>query len=54
MLFIRINFWALLAVITTREYYEYISNKFYRRLGPFVWLAHIILFIELCITIKFS
>lgn len=54
MLFIRINFWALLAIITTGEYYEYISNNYCRRLGPFVWLAHTILFIEWCITFKFS
>ena len=54
LLFIRINFWALLAIITTGEYYEYITNKYCKRLGPFVWLAHTILFIEWCITYKFS
>jgi phosphatidylserine synthase 2 len=53
LLFIRINFWALLAVITTGEYYEYITNKYCRRLGPFNWLAHTILFIEWCIVYKF-
>lgn len=54
MLFIRINFWALLAIITTGEYYEYITNKYCQRLGPFVWLSHIIIFIEWCIVYKFS
>ena len=53
LLFIRINFWALLAVITTGEYYEYITNKYCRRLGPFNWISHTILFIEWCIVYKF-
>lgn len=54
ILFIRVNIWAFLAMISTREYYEYISNKSCKRVGPFVWLAHLILFIEWSIIYKFS
>lgn len=54
LLFIRVNIWAFLAMISTREYYEYISNKSCKRLGPFVWISHLILFIEWCIIYKFS
>lgn len=54
ILFIRVNIWAFLAIISTREYYEYITNKSCKRLGPFIWLSHLILFIEWSIIYKFS
>jgi len=54
ILFIRVNIWAFLAMISTREYYEYISNKSCKRIGPFLWISHLILFIEWCIIFKFS
>jgi len=54
ILFIRVNLWAFLAMISVREYYEYISNKSCKRLGPFVWISHLILFIEWSMIYKFS
>ena len=54
LLFIRINIWAYLAMVSAREYYEYISNKSCKRLGPFIWISHLIMFIECSITYKFS
>jgi len=54
LLFVRVNIWAFLAMMSTREYYEYISNKSCKRLGPYVWIAHLILFIEWIMIYKFS
>lgn len=54
LLFIRVNIWALVAMVSAREYYEYISNKSCKRLGPFVWIAHLTLFIEWSMLYKFS
>jgi phosphatidylserine synthase 2 len=54
LLGIRIYTWALMAAIATREYYEYITNRSCKRLGPFVWVSHLILFVEYCMIYKFS
>ena len=54
ILHIRIYIWAFLAMITTREYYEYLSDNNCKRLGHFVWISHIILLSEWLIIIKFS
>jgi phosphatidylserine synthase 2 len=54
ILHIRIYLWGFLAIISTREYYEYVTNKSCKRLGHNVWLAHLILFVEWCCILKFS
>jgi len=51
---IRIYIWGLLAMQSAREYYEYITNKSCKRFGHNVWLAHLIVFVEWCIVMKFS
>ncbi len=54
ILLVRVHIWAFLAIITTREYYEYISNKSYKRLGPFIWISHLTLLVEWTMIYKFS
>jgi phosphatidylserine synthase 2 len=54
LLLVRILIWAFLAIISAREYYEYITNPTCKRLGFNVWLAHLVLFIEWNITLKYS
>jgi len=51
---IRIYMWGLLAMSAAREYYEYLTNKTVTRLGYNLWLAHVILFTEWAIIIKFN
>lgn len=53
-LFIRVNFWACLAVVSTGEYYDFIRSDFKGKLGTFCWLSHFILAIEWLITLKFA
>jgi phosphatidylserine synthase 2 len=54
ILALRIYMWGLLAIISAREYYEYITNDSCKRLGLNVWIAHLIVFIEWSSIIKFS
>jgi phosphatidylserine synthase 2 len=54
ILFVRINIWAYTAIVCTREYIEYISNKSCRRLYQNIWLCHYIVFMEVCMCYKFS
>ena len=54
ILHVRIYVWAFLAMITTREYYEYLSNNNFKRLGHFIWISHLILLSEWLIIFKFS
>jgi phosphatidylserine synthase 2 len=51
---IRIYIWGLLAMISAREYYEYVVDDSCKRFGMNVWLSHLILFVELAIVFKFS
>lgn len=51
---VRIYIWGLLAMMSTREYYEYLTNSSYKRIGQFLWISHLILFSELSIILKFS
>lgn len=50
----RIFLWGFMCIIALREFYDYITNKNCKGLGPFVWLTQIILFVEWCIIIKFK
>jgi phosphatidylserine synthase 2 len=54
LLFVRINIWAFLAMISTREYYEYLSESNHKRMSHFLWISHIILLSEWMVTYKFS
>jgi len=51
---IRIFLWGFLSIVCTREYYEYISNNMFMRVGPFLFVGHLILFLEGMILYKFS
>lgn len=53
LLAIRIFLWGFLSIIASREYYEYISNNKFMRLGPFLFVSHMILFCEYLILFKF-
>jgi len=52
LLFYRIHIVAFLAIISAREYYEYITNPTCKKLGINIFLAHLILFVEWMIIIK--
>src|SRR5690606_12340856 len=54
ILHVRIYIWGMLAIISAREYYEYITNKSCKRFGISVWLARLILFVEWAMIVKFS
>jgi len=41
-------------MISAREYYEYLTNSQVKRLGYNTWLAHLILFVEWAIILKFN
>lgn len=52
ILLYRALFWAVFAVISTREYYGYVLTGFKSRLGSTCWLAHLILATEWLITLR--
>ena len=54
MLLYRILIWSLLANVSAREYYEYITKTTSKRFGLNAWLAHLILFVEWACIIKNS
>jgi phosphatidylserine synthase 2 len=54
ILAIRIYIVGFLAMISAREYYEYISNPSCKRFGLNIWIAHLILFVEWSYIYKFS
>lgn len=54
LLAIRIFLWGFLSIIGTREYYEYISNNMFMRLGPFLFVSHLVIFVEYSILFKFT
>lgn len=49
----RVWFWAIIAIVSTREYYEFIMND-KKTLGWNCWLSHMILLLEWCIIFKNS
>ena len=54
ILLIRVLMWATVCVAAAKEYYEFISNKHCKRVGPFVWLCCLTLGVEMSITLKFG
>jgi phosphatidylserine synthase 2 len=54
ILLLRVLFWAVLAIASTREYYEYVASGYKLRLGVHCWIAHLLLFLEWMIVIKNS
>jgi phosphatidylserine synthase 2 len=55
ILHVRIYIWGLMAMISAREYYEYLNNPdTCKRIGINVWLSHLILFVEWSMIFKFS
>ena len=49
----RVILWGFVAIATSKEWYEYVSNPHCHRLGPFVWLAFYTSTIELLSVYKF-
>lgn len=54
LVFVRLWIWAFSAIASTREFYEYSTNKYCYRIGPFVWLTTFTLALEISITAKFG
>ena len=50
----RVALWGLAALAASKEWYEFSSNDFCHRLGPFAWLAFYTSAIEVLITVKNS
>lgn len=48
----RLCIWAFSAIASTKELYEYMSNKYCYRIGPFIWLATFTLLMEFSIIVK--
>jgi phosphatidylserine synthase 2 len=49
----RIVLWGFVAIATSKEWYEYVSNPHCHRLGPFAWLTFYVSAIELSSVYKF-
>lgn len=50
----RVAIWGFTAIVTSKEYFEYINDPVSNRVGPFFWLSTYTLFIEYSIWFKFS
>jgi len=50
----RVALWGLCSLATSKEWYEYISNEYCHRMGPFNWLTFYTASIEVLIVIKAS
>jgi hypothetical protein len=50
----RVTLWGWVAVATSKEWYEYVSNPYSHRLGPFAWLTFYVSLIELSSIYKFA
>lgn len=51
---IRVFMWGFVALATSKEWYEYITNPNMRRIGPFSWMSIYCASVELLAVIKFS
>jgi phosphatidylserine synthase 2 len=51
---VRLALWAFSALAATKEYYEFISNPYCKRVGPFIWLTSFTLLIEFSFIVKFG
>jgi hypothetical protein len=54
LLAIRIFMWGFLCIIAIREYYDYLTISHSRKFGPFLWIAHAVLFAEWLLIYKIS
>ncbi len=45
--------WGFVAIPTSKEWYEYVSNSNCHRLGPFAWMTFYVASIELSSVYKF-
>jgi hypothetical protein len=54
ILAVRVFMWAFGSIACAKEYYEFISNKYCKRVGPYVWINSLALGVELSIVIKFG
>jgi phosphatidylserine synthase 2 len=54
LLKVRLALWAFSAIGATKEYYEYMSNKYCYKFGPFFWLSSMTLLVEFSIIVKFG
>jgi phosphatidylserine synthase 2 len=50
---LRIFLWGFVALATSKEWYEYITNPNSNRLGPFAWIAIYVALVEFSGVIKF-
>ena len=54
LLKVRVALWGLTAIVTSKEFFEYIDDPNCKRVGPFFWLSTYTLMIEYGIWFKFS
>ena len=54
ILAVRVFMWGFGCIAAAKEYYEFISNKNCKRLGPYVWVPSLAIGVELSIVIKFG
>lgn len=54
MLKYRVALWGLVAIATSKEWYEYTTNKYCHKLGPFAWMTLFTCTVETAATIKHS
>ena len=50
----RVTIWGLCAIASSKEMYEYSSNEYCHRVGPFAWLSMYTVAVEMMTVIKFS
>lgn len=50
----RVALWGLVAIATSKEWYEYTTNQYCHKLGPFAWMTLYTVAIETASTIKFG
>ena len=54
MLKYRVAIWGLVALAASKEWYEFCSNDFCHRLGPFAWMSFYTAAIEVLVVAKNS
>lgn len=50
----RVAIWGFTAIVTSKEFFEYLDDPNCRRVGPFFWLSTYTIMIEYGIWFKFS
>lgn len=54
LMIVRVVLWGLCSLATAKEWFEYISNEYCHRLGPFAWLTMYTCGVETLTVIKCS